>query len=393
MDGVTFEERLYPSAYDYEDAAKNGNMGAAVVSEIKGRSNLVFDAAVGTTSGYRFEYDREVEKKHTAHPAAFDEGWTAETDGRTETVSADTMRIIDSRKFDQLVRRGTSDSGNARRAMALTRMSESLINEKARNILYGGMPAADGTVNGKEIAGFVSYVSEITDLDAMKKRWEGGLVSPFTGEYGLTLDNQDGAEYQEGTSLTTQQSQNVWTSVFGIAWGPDGCFTTYPQYLEGLLGYNLKVHRDNPAFYEDKRDGKTKMAWDDIVTGEAAFGIGVKNRFCISGLRNIYLGHKNRKDMADEMYRVEQNLIEMYNFFRLGETGMTMNFYCSPFLLSKFEQFQKNRVVMVGTTPNQNDGSYGRINNGRLQVADGITLVSDFAFKTTESYISEEVDE
>ena len=392
MDGVTFEERLYPSAYDYEDAARNGNMGAAVVSEIKGRSNLVFDAAIGTTSGYRFEYDREVEKNHTAHPAAFDEGWTADTDPRTMTVSADTMRVIDARKFDQLVARGTSDSGNARRAKAITNMSTSIINEKARNIIYGGQPASDGTVNGKEIDGFMSYLDEITDIDAMKTRWEGGIASPFTGEYGLTIDNQNGAEYKQGTDLTTQKGQSVWTSVVGIAWGEDGCFTTYPQYLAGLLGYNIIIHKDNPAPYTDKRDGKTKMIWDDIVTGECAFGIGVKNRFCISGLRNIYLGHKNREDMADEMYRVEQNLIEMYNFFNLGVTGLAMTFYCSPFLLAKFEQFQKNRVVMVGTTPNQNDGSYGRINNGRLVVADGITLVSDFAFKTTESFITEEVE-
>ena len=391
MDGVSFDARMYPSAFDYEDSADVG--GASVVSEIKGASNLVFDAAVGTTTGYRFEYEREVERNHTAHPAAFDEGWTFGTDPRYERLSADTMRVIDGRRFDQLVRRGTSDSGVARRAEALANMARSLVNEKARCILYGGMPADDGTVNGKEIAGFTSYLSEITDLQAMKQRWEEGVVSPFTGEYGLTLDNQSGAEYQQGTDLTTQKGQKVWTSVYGFAWGQDGCFTTYPSFLPGLAGYNMEIHPNNPANYTDKLDGKEKYMWDDIVTAETAFGIGVKNRFAVQGLRNIYLGHTNRQDMADEMYRVEQNLIEMYNFFRMGETGMTMNFYCSQFLLSKFEQFQKNRVVMVGSTPNQNDGSYGRINSGRIQVADGIWLISDYAIKTSEGFVSDQVEE
>lgn len=393
MDGVTFDSRMYPSAYDIEDAANAGNGGATVVNEIQGESNLVFDAAIGTTSGYRFEFDREVERKNTARPASFDEGWIASTDGRTERVSFDTMRITDARRFDQLVSRGTSDSGIAQRAMALSNMGRSIVHEKARCILYGGLPADDGTVNGKEIAGFTSYVSELTDLDAMKARWEEGKYSPFLGEYGLTLNNQEGAEYEQGTNLTTQQGQKVWTSVYGFAWGANGCFTTYPSFLPGLAGYNMSIHANQPANYTDKRDGLEKYAWDDIVTGEAAFGIGVKNRFAIQGLRNIYLGHKNRADMADEMYRVEQNLIEMYNFFRMGQTGMQMNFYCSQFLLSKFEQYQKNRVIMVGTSPNQNDGSYGRINSGRIQVADGIWLVADYAIKTTESYISAEVEE
>lgn len=389
MDGVTFGERMYPSAYDYEDAAPSG---LAVVQEIQGTSNLVFDAAIATTSGYRYEFERETEVKNTAHPAAFDEGWTPGSDTRKERVSCDTMRVIDARRFDQLVSRGASDSGVNRKVIAVRNMGRSIINEKARCVLYGGLPAADGTVNGKEISGFMSYVSELTDIDEMRQTWEQGEASPFHGEYGLTLDNQDGAEYQQGTDLTAQKAQSVWTSVIGFAWGENGCFTTYPSFLPGLAGYNTVIHKDNPASYVDKRDGKTKMTWDDWVTGEAAFGIGVKNRFCISGLRNIYLGHKNRKDMEDEMYRVQQNLIEMKRFFMMGETNMEMTFYCSPFLLSKMEAFQKNRVVMVGTNPDQNDGSYGRLNNGRLLIADGLWLVSDYAFKTSEAFITEEVE-
>ena len=389
MDGVTFEDRMYPSAYDMEDSAAASGVA---VSEIQGTSALVFDAAIGTTSGYRYDVQREVERNHTARPAAFDEGWTMGTDSRYQTVSFDTMRVIDARPFDRLVSRGVSDNGNARRAEALRNMARSIIRDKARCILYGGQPAADGTVNGKEIAGFTSYLDAITDIQAMNQRWEEGLVSPFTGEYGLTLNNQEGADYQEGTSLETQKGQRVWTSVYGFSWGEKGCFTTYPSFVGEIAGYSIEIHRDQSHPYTDKRDGKIKYVWDDIVTGETAFGIGVKNRFCLSGLRNIYLGHKNVKDKMDEMYRVEQNLITMYNFFLLGQTNTQMTFYCSPFLLAQFEQFQKGRVVKVETSPNGNNGSYGKINTGRIQVSDNIWLVSDMAFKTSEAFVSEEVE-
>ena len=114
MDGVTFGDRMYPSAYDMEDSAAASGVA---VSEIQGTSALVFDAAIGTTSGYRYDVQREVERNHTAHPAAFDEGWTMGTDSRYQTVSFDTMRVIDARPFDKLVSRGVSDNGNARRAI------------------------------------------------------------------------------------------------------------------------------------------------------------------------------------------------------------------------------------------------------------------------------------
>lgn len=389
MDGVTFSDRMYPSAYDMEDSA---SVSAALVSEIQGSSNLVFDAAIATTSGYQYEVEREVERKHTAKPAAFDEGWTFGTDSRYQRLSFDTMRVIDARPFDQLVARGTSDNGVARRAEALRNMARSIIHEKSRCMLYGGQPADNGKVNGKEISGFTSYLDAITDIQAMRARWEEGLTSPFTGEYGLTLDNQEGAEYQEGTDLTTAKTQNVWTSIYGISWGEKGCFTTYPAFLGEIAGYTMVVHTDQPRNYTDKRDGLEKYLWDDVVTAETVFGLGIRNRFCISGLRNIYLGHKNMKDRMDEMYRVEQNLITMYNFFLLGETNTEMTFYCSPFLITQFEAFQKGRVVKVDTGNESNDGSYGKMNRGRIQVTDNIWLASDFAFKTSEKFITEEVE-
>ncbi len=388
MDIVTFAQNGFPTIYDYEEAARDS--ASAVIDEIKGSSNLIFDAAVGTTEGYNITFTRELEKKNTAVSMAFDEGWRIGTDGRTEEISTGTMRVGDARSFDQLVRGGTSDNGNARKMKALQNMASSILRKKAQCILYGGMPAKDGSVNAKEITGMVSYLDTISDYGKMVSIWEEGRFAPFKGENGLTLDNQEGAEVTDSSAVTEAKSNNVWASVYGIAWGRDGVFTTYPRYRgTGSGAYNMEIHKDNDSSYIDKFDEEKRYAWKDIVVADAFFGYGVRNRFAISGLRNIYLKHKKKADREDEMYRVRQNLITMKQFFDMGETGLTMTFYASPLLLNAMEEFMKDRVQLVGLTPNSNDGSYGKLNNGRLLIADGIELVSDFAFKTSEGFISE----
>lgn len=390
MDGVTFVENKFPSAFDYQDSSNLNGM--AVVDEIQGTSNLVFDAAVGTTDGYTFQYDRIVEKKNTAHTATFDEGWYAGTDPRRETKSAGTMRVTDARQFDKLVRRGTDDSGVARTAEAITNMGRSIISLKAKCIMYGGLPASDGTVDYKQIPGVVSYLDRISDIDKMKQIWEKGESAPFVSENCMAIDNQDGAEYSStevSSSISSLHGSDVWTSVYGISWGPNGVFTTFPKNLPGVAGYNIESHLDIPTPVVDKNDGITKMYFRDFYNAESVFGLGIKNRFCASGLRNIYLGHKKKADRFDEMYRVEQNIIQLYNFFRMGETGGTMTFYCSQFLLNQMEQYQKSRVSYMAAPGSNNNAEYGRINSGMLQIADGIVLKSDYAIKTTEPFISE----
>lgn len=390
MDSVTFAENKFPTIYDYEESARND--AGTVINEIKGSSNLVFDATVGTTEAYDFTFTREIERNHTARPMAFDEGWVASKDGRTEQVSARTMRVGDAREFDQLVRSGTSDNGYAMKSEALANMSSSIIRDKARCILYGGMPAENGTINAKEISGLSTYLDVISDYGKMKTIWEEGRFAPFKGENGLTLDNQEGSEVTDGTVITSAKENKVWASVYGIAWGKDGVFTTFPRYKGARTGtgsYNIEIHKDENATYEDKFDGLRKYAWKDVVVADAFFGVCVKNRFALSAVRNVYLDHKKKADREDEMYRLRQNLITMKRFFEMGETGLTMRFYASPMLLNAMEEFMKDRVQLVGVTPNSNDGSYGALNTGRLVIADGIELISDFAFKTTEKFIAE----
>ena len=387
MDQITFAKNGYPTVFDYEEAKRDGSV--EIVDEIQGASNLVFDAAVATTNGYKYEFDREVEKKHTARPMAFDEGYIAAGGKRTETVSCSTMRVGDARRFDELVAGVTSDDGVAERTEAIKNMGQSIIYEKARNILYGGLPAEDGVVNGKEIPGLYTYIDTISNRDRMVSAWENGEI-PFIGEKGYTINNAEGHEVSTDY-VDANNDKAAWTSILGIAWGSKGAFTTFPLYSKGKGGaYNIQIKASNPSPYTDKMDGLQKMAWDDWVIGDAYFGLGVKNRFCISGLKNIYLNHKKVADINDEMYRVQQNLIAMKRFFDMGQTGMTMKFYCSAFLLDKMEAFLKGGVKYIGLYPNQNDGSYGKLHTGRLIVADGIELVSDFAFKTTERLVTAE---
>lgn len=387
MDGITFAENKFPTAFDYADASDLG--GSTAIDEIKGTSRLVFDAAVGTTSGYNFEFDRVVEKKNTARTADFDEGWVAGTDTRHERKSAGTMRVTDARVFDDLVRRGTADSGVARTAAALSAMGQSIIKKKAHCILYGGLPAADGSVDYKEIPGYASYLDRISDVDKMRAIWEKGEASPFVSDNCLALDNQDGADVTDSDTVDGKKSSNVWTSVYGIAYGTDGVITTFPSF-QPSAGYSIICHGQSRDKYTDKRDGIEKIKFSELFTAEAMFGIAVKNRFCLSGLRNIYLGHKAKADKFDEMYRVEQNLITLYNMFNMGETGLSMTFYCSQFLLDQMAAYQKNHTVIYQVAGNDsNNASYGSLPNGSLKIAEGITLVSDFAIKTSEGFISE----
>lgn len=387
MDTVTFAERKYPTIYDYEEAKRLN--ASTIVDEIKGKSNLVFDAAVGTTEGYRFTFDRVLEKKNTARAMAFDEGYQAAKDGRSEEIASETMRVGDARTFDELVSDGVSDGGLAAREIAIKNMASSIIKLKGDSLLYGGQ--LNGTsVNPKEIPGMVSYLSKISDYNKMISVYEEGQYAPFKGENGLVFDNQDGSDATDSSATEAAKSDKVWASIFGIAWGTNGVFTTYPRYHKrGSGAYNFMIHAGNPNSYTDKYDGIEKTNWDDWYTADAFFGLGVRNRFCLSGLRNIYLGHKKKADREDEAYRIRQNLIAMKRFFDMGETGLSMRFYTSPYVINLVEEFQKNQVTLIGHTPDENSGAYGKLNDGRLVVAEGIELVADFAFKTSEAFVSE----
>lgn len=411
MDSQTLVNGKYPTIYDYEDKARLSAM--TVVDEIKVASKLVLDASViPTNSGYRHEFARIIEKKYDAKTSAFDEGYQVSGGTRTELKSFGTMRVTDAKNFDQLTERGASDGGIGEKIARMRNVGDSIIMKKAESLLYGGLPASDGNVDTKEIPGLFAYINKISDYDAMYQKYEQGLC-PFVDENCLAIDNQDGAETTDSSTVTDKQDENVWSSILCIAWGngspngsEGGVATTFPQFIgpgsiigktgsvsgdpaeSPLGGYALRYTPDQVLFYKDKYDGVDKFRYQDLVSGEAMFGIGIMNRFCLGGLRNIYLSHKKKDDIFDEMFRVEQNLIRIKNWFNLGKTGLTMSFYAPARLVEQLNTYKNNKVLKVDLGNKSNDGSERDVLTDSVYVSDGITVYSDFAFKTSEAFVS-----
>lgn len=385
MDQTTLLNGKFPTIFDYEDAADKTS--SVIIDEIKGQSQLVLDASViPTSAGFRHEIKRVIEKKYDAKTAAFDEGYVASGGTRTMKVAFETMRVTDAKEFDQLTQRLTSDQGKAEMAARIANIIDSIIRKKDECLLYGGIPHPDGSVDAKEVPGFASYLDEISDYDAMVSKWENGEC-PFSNENCMAIDNQDGASTSDASAVTDKQDERVWTSIYGFAFGREGAGTTYPANLP-IAGYGMSYKMGLHEKTEDKYDGILKHRDYDLVTGEAAFGCYVANRFSLTGLRNIYLGHASKEDRFDEMYRVEQNLIKLADWFSLGETGMTMRFYTNRFLVHQLAEYLNNRIVRVDLGTNSNTGKQNNTNITSIEVVPGITVYSDFAIKRNEAFIA-----
>lgn len=385
-----YKNGMYPTVFDAEDAAMAGSYGRVLVDEIKGVSHILEHAAVVPTNArFSHEYDREIEHIDTAKTAAMDEGWYASGGTRTVTLSCDTMRLSDSKEFDQLQERGSADKGVAVRAKNLKQMADSMLRRKVKGILYGGLPNAEKKIDAKEVPGLVTYLDKISNMQAMIQRYEEGRYSPFISENCLAIDNQEGASSQAASAVSGKKESNVWSSVYMIAWSNLGVFTTYPSHLASYAGYNMNYRVGDRIDYIDKYDGIQKHRYKDTADAELMFGVGVANRYCLAGLRNIYLGHSVKDDLMDEMYRVEQNLIKMASFYRKGETGIPVYFYANDELVRQMAAYQQNRLSRVTNTPTQNSGALGNMINAAIEVSPGISLISDFAVKQSESFISE----
>ena len=127
----------------------------------------------------------------------------------------------------------------------------------------------------------------------------------------------------------------------------------------------------------------------DYVNFDMYFGVGVLNRYCLMGLRNIFLGHTNSTALFDEMAAVERNLITLKDFYDRGETGYTMAFYCSPRLITAMEQYQKaNKVNYYAVDSREFNGMSPLKRPKFLPITSDIVLYSDVCFKTSEKYVS-----
>lgn len=123
---------------------------------------------------------------------------------------------------------------------------------------------------------------------------------------------------------------------------------------------------------------------------EQYFGIGVKNRYCLTGLRNINLALTGDA-LWTEMEKVEENLTELADFFGLGKTGYNMHFYCPLELIRKMEKYQKlhfnyQRTYSEGTR--DFNGRSPLLRPTTLEVAAGVVLESDPGLKLNETFIA-----
>lgn len=379
MDTEFFATNKYKTIFDMQDAANEDQL--AIISEMNNTSALVASAPVLESSdGMTHRFKRESEFENTAKAASLTEGYIAGTDGRTSDREIQLGRIIDARSFEHLEASNASDSGIAAKAQALQNMSRSLIEKKAHDIMYGGKD-----VYGKEILGLTTYLEKIGDINSMFRKIDQDK-SPFDGENCLALSNRNGiGTLSDSATVTEAQSADVWTSVYGIAWSSTGVFTVYPKN-KPIGGYATEWHFNDRKDYTDKMTGETRMTWVDTITGEALFGAGVANRFCLNGLRNIYLDHVKEEDVMLEMANVARNIRNMYRFFRKGRTDAQMVFFCNDTLLAQMDGYLQSRVIQASTQPSGNMG-YFIDNFDTLRLSNNILLVSDFAVKMDEKFV------
>ena len=379
MDTAFFDTNKYKTIFDMQDAANEDQL--AIISEMNNTSALVASAPVIESSdGMTHRFTREGEFVNTAKAASLTEGYVAGTDGRTSTKEIQIGRITDARVFEHLEAPNASDDGVAAKVVALQNMSRSLIEKKAHDIMYGGNDSL-----GKEILGLTTYLEKIGDINTMFRKIDQNK-NPFDGENCLALSNRTGVgTLSDASTVEEAKTGSVWTSVYGIAWGNSGVFTVYPKNRP-IGGYNTTWHMDDKKEYVDKMTGETKMTWNDTVTGEALFGAGVANRFCLNGLRNIYLDHVKEEDTMLEMANVARNIRNLYRFFRKGRTDTQMIFFCNDTLLAQMDGYLQNRVIQASTDPAGNLG-YFIDNFDTLRLSNNILLVSDFAVKMDEKFV------
>lgn len=380
MDPETYSNGMYPTIFDMEAAASDELK--TVISEMETTSDIVASAPmVESSNGTSHTYTREAEFKNTAKDAHLTEGWYSSKDGRSKDFEAYIGRVIDERSFEQLESSHTSDKGYASRALGLRNMSRSLIEKISENLIYGGHDAL-----GKQAMGLTTYLEDIyTFNDVMRSISKGKL--PFKSDDScIAFDNQIGLSTSDSSTVTTKKSEDVWASIYGIAWGVNQTYTIYPKN-RGLAGYEFTWHNDQKVDYTDPMDGIKKHTYEDLLSAEAFYGLVVANRFSAVGLRNIYLDHEKTEDQMLEMANVRRNLINLWMIYSKGKLDTNMAFYCNDVLFSQMEQFIGTQVLQVSTTPEQNQGYVvNRVH--RLRVTNNIELVTDPAIKMDEPFIS-----
>lgn len=387
----------FPTIFDYTN--KENENGLAIIDEIQYETNFLRDAMLKPTNdGLRERYTRKTENVHQPSFASLDEGYTPSKISTTdEEKSFGTMRVIDRVQWEHRQSiLATPEQVANQRAEELKAIIDGFVDAKQKAMLYSRSQedsTTDVTVKGKKEPGLFSMLEKIYDsskISALYARYED-RENPFTnvGEDLIALSNYSANRTGKGSDYVT--TANAWTSVLGVAFGVNGVVTTYPEAVgaNAGAGFNMDIKSD----IEDK-DSDGKYYTYDRINFDAYFGIGVLNRYCLMGLRNIYLGHSNKTALFEEMETVENNLITLKDFFNLGKTGMTMEFYCSPRLITQMELYQKEKAgsaavaYMAKEGTREFNGMNPRKRPDSIQITHDILLKSDYCFKTSEKFVS-----
>ena len=388
----------FPTIFDYTNRMNEDGLG--IVDEIQYETNFLRDAMLTPTNdGLRERYTRKSEEVHQPKFASLDEHYEpSEVKTTDEEKSFGTMRVIDRVQWEHRQNiLATPEQVAAQRADELRTIIDGFVDTKQKAMLYSRSQEdtdTDFTTMGKKEPGLFSMLEktyDASDIASLYSRYEN-RKNPFTnvGEDLVAISNFSSTR---ATSDTNYQGKKdgLWTSILGVAFGVKGVVTTFPEAVgaNAGAGFNMDIKSDIEA-----KDDQGKYYTYDRINFDTYFGIGVKNRYCLNGIRNIYLGHTSKTDIFDEMEAVENNLITLKDFFNLGKTGMTLEFYCSPRLITLMERYQKekfnlDRTMSVGSR--DFNGINPRKRPSSIQITSDIVLKSDYCFKTSEKFVSGEI--
>ena len=393
----------YPTIFEYEERANVD--GLAIIDEIYYESHFLSNAMVKPTNdGMRERFKRETEKVKSGHVASLDEGYY----GKKKTASLEeqsfgTMRISDQLKWEKKQGLATESNGSELKAKQLKDATDYLLDLKVDKMLYANSADdkdAEGNAvtlkdKGKQINGLFTYVENTFDdagYNALIDRYDSRKL-PFTNtkENLLCFSNYSASRTKADTSKYKTDAN--FTSILGVAFGATGVVTVFPDIVGKFAGYGMDYKEGLEATYTDV-DGIEKSYEYDRCNFDAYFGIGVENRYCLNAIRNIYLGHTDKEAIFEEMESVENYLIKLKDFFDLGHTGMKMEFYCNPRLITQMEMYQKEKYVGYGNGhymavgSREFDGINPRVRPSSIAITHDIILNSDRVFKTNEKYVS-----
>ncbi len=382
----------YPTMADYVNTSNDN--GLAIIDEVQYESNFLMHAMMKETNdGSRERFVRKTELYHKPYVMSLDEHYKPQSVsmGNTEKEFG-TMRIGDRIQWEH--RQGiyaSPEEVSRQRERELKKVIDGMLYMKQEKMLYS-LSQEDETAieeRGKSTPGLFSKLEHIYTKDDVNSLYDHleKKENPFENvdEKMVALSNYSANRANADTSKYSTDKA-AWTSIIGVAFGEEGVVTVFPKDIQGNAGggFNMDFKGDIEAM-----DSNSRYYTYDRVNFDAYFGIGVKNRYCLNGIRNIFLGHADKQAIYEEMQDVEDNLIILKDFFDAGKTGLKLQFYCSPRLITQMEMYQKEKYPSFRAVGSREfDGKNPRKRPKTIMITDDIELLSDPCFITNEKYVA-----